>query len=249
MIPERWRPVAKALVRPYPVTLPMVALVSLVPGYLVLAAHARAGTPHAPWLPVDDLLPLVPAWALIYGALYAFLILAPWLLVQDEALVRRMVWAYLTVWTVAFVCFLVYPTVAPRPEAVPAGDGLAAWGLRFLYDADPPYNCFPSLHVAHSFVSAFAIGRVHRRLGVLALACAWLVALSTLFTKQHYVADLVAGVLLAWIAHAIFLDRYARERTPAAHRDVAPGLALCAAGASGFFFGCYAVAWLASTSR
>jgi membrane-associated phospholipid phosphatase len=126
----------------------------------------------------------VAAWALVYGALYAFLIVLPVFVVQREELIRRTVWAYLTVWTVAYVGFLLYPTVAPSPDTV-TGQGFAVWGLRFLYEADPPYNCFPSIHVAHSFVSAFACYRVHRTLGLVAISCASLVAISTLFTRQH----------------------------------------------------------------
>ncbi len=230
--------VVRALNRPYPVTIPMVLLVSLVPGYLVIAGRTRAGVAHAPATVLDRLLPLVPTWALIYGALYAFLIVLPVFVVQQRDLIRRTVWAYLTVWITAYVCFLVYPTVAPRPDAV-AGSGFAAWGLRFLYDADPPYNCFPSLHVAHSFVSALAAYRVHRTLGVVALTGASLVAISTLFTKQHYVADLVAGILLALAAYAVFLRNHARADIPELERRVAPALALCAAGIAGLGVACY----------
>jgi membrane-associated phospholipid phosphatase len=220
-----WRVVRRALTRPFPVTPPMVVLVSLIPLYLVIAARARAGaagTAHTPALAVDRLLPVAPTWALIYGALYAFLIVLPVFVVQQHELIRRTVWAYLTVWIVAYVCFLAYPTVAPRPETV-TGSGFAVWGLRFLYDADPPYNCFPSLHVAHSFVSALACLRVHRGLGLVATACAALVALSTLFTKQHYVVDLLAGILLAAVAGVVFLR--GSSRVPALDRRLAPVLA------------------------
>lgn len=92
----------------------------------------------------------------------------------------------------ARIPFLVYPTVAPRPASV-VGDGFAVWGLRFLYSADLPYTCFPSLHVAHAFVSALTCYRLHRAVGIAAVICAVLVALSTLFTKQHYVADVIPG--------------------------------------------------------
>ena len=184
-----WSTVGQALNRPYRVTLPMVTLVSMVPFYLFIAASVRGGRVYTPGTVLDDVLPLVPAAALIYGALYLFLIVLPVLVVQQEELIRRTVWAYLLVWTVAYTCFVFYPTVAPRPEAV-TGTGFAAWGLRFLYDADPPFNCFPSLHVAHSFVSALACHRVNRRLGVFAIACALLVALSTLLTKRTF----------AWVA-------------------------------------------------
>jgi membrane-associated phospholipid phosphatase len=237
-----WRAVGQALTRPYPVTLPMVLLVGMIPFYLVIARRAGTNAAEAPALVLDGLLPLQPAWALVYGALYAFLIVLPVLVVQEQELIRRTVWAYLTVWTVAYICFLAYPTVAPRPDTVP-GDGFAVWGLRFLYNADPPYNCLPSIHVAHSFVSALACGRVHRTLGVAALSCASLVALSTLFTKQHYVLDLVAGILLALVAHLIFLHGYPRANIAEAERRVAPALALAVGGVVAVGLACFWVAY------
>jgi membrane-associated phospholipid phosphatase len=238
-----WRAVGEALTRPYRVTLPMVLLVSLIPFYLVIANRAGAGAVHAPELWFDRLFPLTPTWALVYGALYAFLIVLPVFVVQQEELIRRTVWAYLTVWTVSYICFLLYPTVAPRPNNV-FGEGFAVWGLRFLYDADPPYNCFPSIHVAHSFLSALACSRVHRPLGIVATACASLVAISTLFTKQHYVADLIAGVLLAFAAYVVFVRGYSRANVPEPERRVAPALALCVVGIVGLGMACYWVAYL-----
>jgi membrane-associated phospholipid phosphatase len=220
----------------------MVLLVSLVPFYLVIAGRARASAVHAPALVLDQLLPVAPTWALVYGALYAFLIVLPVFVVQQEELIRRTVWAYLTVWTVAYICFLLYPTVAPRPDTV-MGKGFAVWGLRFLYDADPPYNCFPSLHVAHSFVSALACYRVHRTLGFVAISCASLVAISTLFTKQHYVADLIAGILLALAAYAVFLHGYSRANVPELDRRLAPILALCVGAIVGLGVACFWVAY------
>jgi membrane-associated phospholipid phosphatase len=237
-----WSAIGRSLTRPYPVTIPMVLLVSLVPIYLVIANQARTGTLHAPAVALDRLFPLAPTWALVYGALYAFLIVLPVFVVHQEGLIRRTVWAYLTVWTVAYICFMLYPTVAPRPDTVP-GRGFGVWGLRFLYEADPPYNCFPSIHVAHSFVSALACYRVHRTLGFIAVLSASLVALSTLFTKQHYVADLVAGILLALAAYVVFLRGYSRVYVPALERRLAPALALCVAGIVGLGVGCFWVVY------
>jgi len=224
-----WRDLTDSLRRPYRVTLPMVLLVCLVPGYLVIAAAVEDRTLHTPAVGLDHLLPLVPAWSLVYGALYAFLIILPVFVVRREALIRRTVSAYLLVWITSFLVFWLYPTAAPRAESF-AGDGFAAWGLGFLYDADPPYNCFPSIHVAHSFVSAFACSRVHTTLGRVATVAAGLVALSTLLTKQHYVLDVAAGAALAGIAWLIFLRGYPRNAVPAAERRLAPGFALLTAG-------------------
>lgn len=219
----------------------MFILVALVPLYVFIPL-AVAGRPlHTPALPLDGLVPVEPVWALVYGALYLFLILLPVFVVRQPEPIRRTVWAYLFVWITAYLCFLAYPTAAPRPPGL-AGHGFASWGLRFLYEADPPFNCFPSLHVAHSFVSALAVGRVHRRLGSAAVLCASLVAVSTLFSKQHYVLDVVAGAGLAALAHAIFLRGFPRDRVPALDRRLAPAMALLAAAVVALAAACF---WLA----
>src|SRR5688572_15989851 len=182
-----WTALAQALRRPYPVTVPMVTLMLLVPFYLVIANRAAVGTVHAPSLPWDVAVPLQPTWALIYGALYMFLIVLPVFVVRQEEHIRRTFWAYLAVWVTAYVCFLVYPTVAPRAP-----------------------TCY----------------RLHRRLGVAALLCASLVAVSTVFTKQHYILDVIAGILLAVAAYVLILRGYSRHNIPELDRRLAPMLAL-----------------------
>jgi len=222
--------VAQSLTRPYPVTIPMVVLVTLVPFYIFIGQMMRGRTAlHVPALAFDRVIPLQPAWAMVYGSLYLFLIMLPVFVVRQDEQIRRTVWAYLAIWITAYVVFLAYPTMASRPAEV-IGKGFAVWGLRFLYDADPPYNCFPSLHVAHSFVSALTCYRVHRGVGISAGICASLVGLSTLLTKQHYILDVLAGILLAWGAYAIFLRSYPRDDIPDLERRLAPVLALCIIG-------------------
>jgi membrane-associated phospholipid phosphatase len=235
-----WRLAIDSLRRPYRVTLPMVLFVLLVPAYVFIGQAMSERPLHAPATPLDARLPVQPAWAVVYGCLYLFLIVLPVLVVRDESLIRRTVHAYLFVWIAAYVCFLLYPTVAPRPTRVEGG-GFATWGLRFLYSADPPYNCFPSLHVAHSFVSALAVRRVRRGLGDAAAAVASLVAVSTLFTRQHYVADVASGILLAAVAWLLFL----RHGDDASEDDraAAPVLALGAAAIVALAAACFWAAY------
>jgi membrane-associated phospholipid phosphatase len=204
----------------------------MVPFYIFIAGPMPGRTQHVPAIALDGVIPLIPAWSLIYGALYVFLIALPVFVIREEELLRRTVWAYLSVWITAYVCFLAYLTIAPRPEEV-AGSGFGAWGLRLLYEMDPPYNCLPSLHVAHSFVSALAVLRVHRVVGIVATVSASLVGLSTVFTKQHYVLDVLAGVLLAVVAYVIFLRPHPREQVPELDREVAPAFAWGILGCAG----------------
>jgi membrane-associated phospholipid phosphatase len=166
-------------------------------------------------------MPVEPAWMVVYGSLYMFMAVLPLLVVRQRDLVGRALQSYLTVMAMAYAGFLLYPTSAPRPPEV-IGDGFASWTLRIAYDIDPPYNCFPSLHVAYSFVSALTCFRVHRQVGVVAIAWAALIALSTVYTKQHWVVDVIAGALLAGLAYVWFLRRYPRAAISEMDRRRAP---------------------------
>ena len=235
------REAAASLKRPYRVVWPMVALILLVPGYLVISQLAAGQAAHVPALALDERIPLQPEWVLVYGPLYLFLILLPLFVIRTDRHLRRTFYAYLAVWITAFAGFVLYPTIAPRPGDSIEAEGFAAWGLNFLYSADTPYNCFPSLHVAHSFVSAFSVSRVHGTLGAGAIACALLVAVSTLFTKQHYVLDVVAGILMAAAACGVFLYGVRRSDIPESDRRAAPALAFVVAAIVGLLFSAYAV--------
>lgn len=225
---SRWSAVAAMLTRPYPlrprVVVPAVALMLLVPVYLVIAEVTDGRTPHVPELALDRLVPLQPAWSLIYLS-YLLCPFLPILLMRQEEQIRRTFLAWLLVWIVGYACFLVYPTALPRSGRA-IGDGFFAWVLRGVYSADPPYNCFPSLHVATPFVAALTCYRVHRGVGLAAGLWASLIALSTLFTKQHYVADVIVGILLAGVACVVFLRNCPRVATPELDRRAAPFLLL-----------------------
>jgi membrane-associated phospholipid phosphatase len=72
--------------------------------------------------------------------------------------------------------------------------------IRDVYAGDNPYNCFPSLHTSISTILAVYWLRVNRRLGILVAVWVALIVASTVLIKQHYLADLVAGLALAFAA-------------------------------------------------
>ena len=214
--------------RPYPNTGPALTLTLMIPGYHVIAMVNRDGRELAmPALAIDRALPVEPAWMLAYGSIWLFAFL-PVSIVRGAELTRRALHAFIAVVGVAYACFLLYPTVLPRPASV--GEGFFAWTLALNYAADPPLNCFPSLHVAWGFVAAFACHRVHRGVGLAAFAWAGLIAISTLYTKQHYVVDVLAGIAIAAIAYVVFLRGHSRESVEEADWRRAPERALRVAG-------------------
>ena len=177
----------------------LCAFAALVLSYFAIAAVTTGRTLFVPELALDRAVPLQPAWTPVYLSLWVFSFL-PLFVVRDVERRRRTILAYIATAITAYIVFLILPTAAPRPAAVP-GDGILAWCLRTLYDFDPPYNCFPSLHVAYSFLAALSAYHAHRAFGVVALLWATLVGISTLFIKQHFVSDVITGALLALAAY------------------------------------------------
>jgi membrane-associated phospholipid phosphatase len=220
---SRWRAAAQLFTRPQPVTLSMAALFSIVPVYLVIGVFVSRSTLHSPEFSWDHALPVQPAWSVVYGSLFLAVFL-PVFVVHQQDLIRRTVLAYLFIWLLAFACFLAYPTRAPQHPAV-TGDDFASAALRLIYSSDVPYNCLPSLHVAQCVLAALVCYCVHRGVGIVTGIWALLVALSTLFTKQHYVADVLGGGVLAYAAYFAALRDYPRKAIPEVERRLAPTLA------------------------
>ena len=208
------------------------ALVSLMPMYFVIALIVRDRAMfYAPELELDRMMGLQPVWVLVYASLYLFVVILPLLVLRDRDLFRRAMRGYLAVMLTAYVGFLVYPTAAPRIDDSVAGSGFAPWMLRLIYALDAPYNCFPSLHVAYSFVAALACYRVHRQVGIAAIVWAGLIGVSTVYTKQHYVVDVVAGTAMGVAVYPLFLRGYPRARVSEDTIAAAPRRAAMVAGA------------------
>jgi len=220
----RWSGVKALMTRPQPVTIPMVLLFSLIPCYIFvgMAVHGRPATVPAIWL--DHALPVRAEWSLVYLSLFLAALL-PVFVIHQQQHVHRTILAFLSAWIVGLACFLVFPTVSSRPPK-PMGDGFNDWLLRVIYDSDVKYNCLPSLHVAQVYIAALACNIVHRGVGKVALVWATLVAVSTLFTKQHYVLDVVSGFALGAGCYWVFLRRFPRDAIPAHDRRYAPVMAL-----------------------
>lgn len=106
------------------------------------------------------------------------------------------------------VCFLIYyfyPTVVSRPTVY--GNDIFAKAVRAIYNRDKPYNCFPSIHVLDSVLMAVYLNReqkLSRELKIVSTLIAISIIFSTMFIKQHYFYDAVAGTILAYCVYAVY---------------------------------------------
>ena len=141
-------------------------------------------------------IPFVPAATALYSSVYLMFLLTPFVL-RTAAEVDGAARAVAVQILVGGAAFLVLPA---EPAYAPAEVDLGAW--RWLFAAadtvNLTHNMVPSLHVA--FATTFALLFAARSRGAVRAALVlWgaAVAVSTLLTHQHHVADVVTGSLLA----------------------------------------------------
>lgn len=166
--------------------------------YLSINVFSVGRPAHTLFLPGEDRIPFIPEFEFLYVLGYFLPVLALFALPGPAAL-RRLLVAFGLTLAVAYATYLAFPVWFERPAFEP--DSLATWLLWLEYH-DPSYNHFPSLHVATSWLVYLACRDGVRHSGWL-LGVATGIAASTLFVKQHYLADVAYGIALAgtaWLA-------------------------------------------------
>ena len=152
----------------------------------------------APKLPID-VIPVYPVWVVPYYFTYAvWLFGIYWTLFKlDVRSFRAVIAASLFTISIGALTFIFFPTYIDLP--VIPGDDIFSIMLRAIQIAGGTHAALPSAHnYGTMLVSAFAIHFYPRRRWI------WIIilvsiALSTLFTGQHYILDVVAGLTLGWI--------------------------------------------------
>jgi membrane-associated phospholipid phosphatase len=162
-------------------------------------------------IPWDRFFPLWPIWAIPYLLSLAWwagcFIWAAWRMEDD--LYQAFVFSLLTVMLVSYVVYIVYPTYVVRPSV--HGDDWLNQMIAFLYLNDRANNAFPSGHAYNTVLIALFWWRWLPRQRWLWLTITVVVLLSTLYTRQHNLPDLLGGILFAWLGYRLGLWCVARR--------------------------------------
>lgn len=163
--------------------------------YLAVNEFSVGRAAHTLFLPGEERLPFLPVFEYLYVLTYFIPVLLV-VTVRDYGWFRRLLGATGMTLLVAYTTYLLFPVYFERPHLEVSS--FHAWLLSLEY-MDKPYNHFPSLHVAFSWLAVHASQVSPRsRLGLWLLAVG--ISVATLFVKQHYIADVLYGFALAWIA-------------------------------------------------
>jgi len=152
--------------------------------------------------PLDERIPYWPGWAWIYSFLYyPAIVYLNWTVTSPRHF-NHVAMSFFLLLAGQMAFFLFFPVETPAHwRDINRGRSLSERFLLFVRRFDAPSNCFPSMHVSVAMLSAL---HAHAQLGPLVFLFPLLIALSCIFTKQHYLLDLPAGAALGWGAFQVF---------------------------------------------
>ena len=150
--------------------------------------------------PVDRYVPFIPLFVGPYLLLFPFLLFTLISLWPTENRDAFLLSCTIAAWTGGFTWFLL-PLGIRRTEIVPAG--IASRIVAWIYHIDANTTTFPSAHVYFALIAAFFLTDSFPVFSPLWWILGLLISISTVFVKQHYVVDFVAGSI--WAAGSIGL--------------------------------------------
>jgi membrane-associated phospholipid phosphatase len=158
-----------------------------------------------PFTLLDQSIPFLPWTVWVYTSEYTFFIVI-YLLCRSTLNLNKYFYALVSLQFVSTIIFMLWPTTYPR-HFYPLPADMGSWThfvFATLRDGDSPVNCAPSLHVSSVILSSLLFLNEQREKLPFFLTWASLIALSTLTTKQHYIVDVVSGLMMALVFHWIF---------------------------------------------
>lgn len=173
-----------------------------------------------PKLPID-IFPIWAVWVLPYILCYlVWLFSFLWAIYKmEDQLFRALIAAFILTCTVSVSMFILVPTYVS--QATIEGSDIFTILLRYIHENWGRYDAFPSGHIYITTLLALFYSRWYPRHKVLSILILTIVSLSTLFTGQHYVADIFGGLLVAfmgyhfgllWARFALLHNRPAKTR-------------------------------------
>ncbi len=173
------------------------------------------GTVHSLATPWDANIPELPMFVIPYLGTFLLMIGGgiSWTIWKRREVFWRLGWSIILAEVIAYVVYLIFQTAVPRqPTTDPSMFGAV---LNWIRNTDRWYSAFPS---GHAFLTTIFTWHLWAALPkwwrpILIVNAAAIIA-ATLFLRQHYLADPLAGLVLGLGASWVVRGAVARNRKP-----------------------------------
>lgn len=177
---------------------------------------------------IDNKIPFIKYFVIFYYTYYFLPIVLLWLVSFKDK--KKF---YICLSSIFVCCFIsnliysIYNVKSVRPDYINPNmtlkditsfDMIFDFMVAKIYKIDPTgLNCFPSIHASLGvFMVILSISkdkerRISKIISLIGIICGVLCAISTVFIKQHYLVDTIAGVGLAIICYILITLLYNKK--------------------------------------
>jgi membrane-associated phospholipid phosphatase len=189
----------------------LMAIILIVGGYqfYFLVQRSHLGEPIEFGSQIEDKIPFRPEWVWVYSGLYYPVILLLVFTIKTFSQFSYTVFSFITLLIMQLSVFFFFPVKIPaRWRDYDRGQSLSARFLGLVHSYDGLPNSIPSMHVSVSTLAAFHLDHnlpIDNSYSSLVFLFPLLIAISALFTKQHYIVDLAPGAVIGYVNYQIYL--------------------------------------------
>ncbi len=143
-----------------------------------------------------DIFPIWSIWVLPYVLCYALWLFSyVWMIIKmEDRLFRAFIAACMLTFSLGIATYIFFPTYV-RAVALPGNDIFTSL-LRFIHQNFGRYDALPSGHIYITTLLVLFFSRWYPRQKFIWIMTLVIVSLSTLFTGQHYILDVMGGYVV-----------------------------------------------------
>ena len=149
---------------------------------------------------LDTAIPFIPEFIWIYHTLIPIIGISAIVLIKNRKLFFSTLNGYIIATIILSIFYIFLPSFYPRQLITDSS--VSSYMVELTRLIDNANNTFPSGHVTFSWLLALFLmksdcAKRWKWLGPTYLIWATLIAISTLVLKQHYIVDVISGIILA----------------------------------------------------
>ncbi|MBC2579049.1 phosphatase PAP2 family protein [Clostridium sp. DJ247] len=147
---------------------------------------------------IDRKIPFIKIFAIPYLVWYPFIVITlVYFCFYYRKTYYKVIFSFVIGMLICYASFYFFQTGIQRPELY--GNDFLTELIRFIYNTDKPYNCFPSIHVLTCYLVVKGVRDCNEKNSTdkaIITVTSMLIILSTQFIKQHVILDLIFAILL-----------------------------------------------------
>ncbi|MFA6081034.1 MAG: phosphatase PAP2 family protein [Patescibacteria group bacterium] len=146
---------------------------------------------------IDDNIPLIPVFIIPYLGYFIYII-ATIIFLWNSSVINIFFVTYIISYIIAGFFWYFIPNGVKRP--VIKGKDIFSKLITLIYKYDDDTNGFPSAHIFGTLICSYFLSLVFPQQTILIWLVNFLICISTVFVKQHYVLDIVGGIITFWLS-------------------------------------------------